>query len=52
LRPRRPDDPKDLVSPFAQPEIVFAWINGVAVTDRHAYVTDLINKRMLKVKLD
>jgi hypothetical protein len=52
LRPRRADDPKDLVSPFAKPEIAFAWVNGVAVTDRHAYVTDGINKRILRVKLD
>jgi hypothetical protein len=52
LRPRKADDPKDLVSPFAKPEIAFAWINGVAVTDRHAFVTDGINKRILRVKID
>lgn len=52
LRPRKADDPKDLVSPFAKPEIAFAWINGVAVTERHAYVTDCINKRILRVVLD
>jgi hypothetical protein len=51
LRPRRADDPKELKSPFSQPEIAFAWINGVAVTDRHAFVTDLINKRILRLKL-
>ena len=51
LRPRKAEDPKDLVSPFARPEIPLAWINGVAVTDRHAYVSDMINKRMLRVKL-
>ena len=52
LRPRKADDPKDLVSPFAKPEIAFAWLIGVAVTDRYAYVGDVINKRILRVKLD
>ena len=52
LRPRQASDPKDLASPFAKPEIPFGWIIGVAVTDRYAYVTDLINKRVLRVKLD
>jgi hypothetical protein len=52
LRPRRPDDPKDLKSPFASPEIAFGWIVGLAVTDRYAYVDDVVNKRMLRVKLD
>jgi hypothetical protein len=51
-RPRRPDDPKDLKSPFAEPEIAFSWITGMAVTDRHLYVADALNKRVLKVKLD
>lgn len=51
LRPRKPDDPKDLKSPFAEPEIAFNWIIGVAVTDRHAYVGDCANRRMLRVKL-
>ncbi|HOX05525.1 MAG TPA: hypothetical protein PK280_03905 [Planctomycetota bacterium] len=52
LRPRKADDPKDLVSPFAKPEIAFGWIVGVAVTDKHAYVDDVMNKRILRVKLD
>lgn len=52
LRPRKADDPKDLASPGAKPEIGFAWIIGVAVTDRYAYVGDVINKRILRVKLD
>jgi hypothetical protein len=52
LRPRQPTDPKDLKSPFANPEIGLAWIVGLAVTDRYAYVDDVINKRMLRVKLD
>lgn len=51
LRPRKPDDPRDLKSPFANPEIAFNWITGLAVTDRHAYVADCANRRMLRVKL-
>jgi hypothetical protein len=51
LRPRRPDDPKDLPSPYAQPEIAFNWIIGLAVTDRHAYVADCANRRVLLVRL-
>jgi hypothetical protein len=35
----------------AGPEIAFGWIIGVAVTDRYAYVADLLNKRVLRVKL-
>lgn len=52
LRPRRSDDPKSLVSPFARPDIAFAWIIGLAVTDQYAYVGDVINKRILRVRLD
>jgi hypothetical protein len=52
LRPRKPDDPKDLKSPFAEPEIAFNFIIGLAVTDQHAYVADCANRRMLRVKLD
>jgi hypothetical protein len=52
LRPRQASDPKDLASPFAKPEIAFAWIIGLAVTDRYAYVDDAVNKRVLRVKLD
>lgn len=51
LRPRKDSDPKELASPFALPEIAFAWIMGLAVTDRYAYVADAINKRVLRVKL-
>jgi hypothetical protein len=51
LRPRKPGDPKGLKSPFAKPEIAFGWIIGLAVTDRYAYVDDLINKRILRVRL-
>jgi len=52
LRARREGDPKGLASPFARPEIALAWVVGVAVTDRHAYVDDIVNKRILRVKLD
>ncbi len=52
FRPRRPDDPGDLKSPFAEPEIAFGWITGLAVTDRYAYVADALNRRVLRVKLD
>ena len=52
LGPRVPEDPADLVSAFAKPEIAFGWIVGLAVTDRYAYVDDVLNKRILRVKLD
>jgi hypothetical protein len=51
LRPRREGDPATLASPYAQPEIAFAWVAGVAVTDRHAYTLDVINKRILRLDL-
>ena len=51
LRPRKPGDPKDMKSPFAKPEIAFNFIIGLAVTDKHAYVADCANRRMLRVKL-
>ena len=51
LRPRKPGDPKGLAAPAARPEIALAWIVGLAVTDRYAYVADVINKRVLRVKL-
>jgi hypothetical protein len=51
LRPRQNSDPKELISPFAQPEIAFGWIVGLAVTDKYAYVDDVINKRILRIRL-
>lgn len=45
------DDPQDLVSPFANPEIALTWTVGLAVTDRYAYIADTINRRVLRVKL-
>jgi hypothetical protein len=34
------------------PDIAFAWIIGLAVTDRYAYVSDVVNKRVLRIALD
>jgi hypothetical protein len=51
LRPRKDGDPRDLASPSALPEVAFGWIVGLAVTDRYAYVDDVVNKRVLRVKL-
>jgi len=51
LRPRRKDDPKDLVSPFGRPEVAFAWIIGLAVSDRYVYVADELNQRVLRCRL-
>jgi hypothetical protein len=51
VRPRRTDDPKDLKSPFAEPEIAFTWLNGVGATDRYAYMGDALNRRLLRAKL-
>jgi len=51
VRPRRADDPKDLESPFAEPEIAFAWLIGVGATDRYAYMGDSLNRRLLRAKL-
>jgi hypothetical protein len=51
VRPRRADDPKDLKSPFAEPEIAFAWLIGVGATDKYAYMADIMNRRILRAKL-
>ena len=51
VRARRPDDPKDLKSPFAEPEIAFSWLVGVGVTDRYAYLGDSLNQRLLRARL-
>jgi hypothetical protein len=51
LRARLPDDPKDLKSPFAEPEIAFSWIVGVGVTDKYIYAGDSITRRLLKLKM-
>jgi hypothetical protein len=51
LRPRKADDPKDLVSPFAAPAIAFKWIVGLAVTEHYVYVADSGNRRVLRCRL-
>jgi len=52
LRPRKADDPKELVSPFAKPEMAFNWFTGMAVTDRYLYAADGVNRRVLRGKLE
>ncbi|MCX7591232.1 MAG: hypothetical protein N2255_06340 [Kiritimatiellae bacterium] len=52
LRPRRKDDPPDLPVPGSQPTIAFAWIIGLAVTDRYVYVADELNQRVLRCRID
>jgi len=51
LRPRRESDPKDLVSPLAEPEIGFCNPNFTAVTDEAVYVHDRGNERIVRAKL-
>ncbi|MCW8133862.1 MAG: hypothetical protein KIS92_26175, partial [Planctomycetota bacterium] len=51
LRERRAGDPKDLKSPFAEPDIALAWPAGVGVTDKHAYIGDAVNRRLLRCKM-
>jgi len=51
LRPRRPDDPKDLKSPVAEPEIAFGWAAFTAASDAALYTLDTTNKRVLKIRL-
>lgn len=49
LRPRRDDDPADLVSPNAEPEIAFNWFTGLGTTERHIYIADGGNRRIIRV---
>jgi len=51
VRPRQTDDPKDMKSPFAEPEIAFSWLIGVGATDKYAYMGDSLNRRLLRAKL-
>jgi hypothetical protein len=51
VRARRPEDPKDLKSPFAEPEIALANPASVGVTDRHLYIGDAGNRRLLRARL-
>jgi len=36
---------------LAKPDIAFAWLIGVAATDRYAYMGDSMNRRLLRAKL-
>jgi hypothetical protein len=51
LRPRRKDDPQDLESPLATPEIGLAHPNFTAVTDEALYVNDRANYRIVRAVL-
>jgi DNA-binding beta-propeller fold protein YncE len=51
LRPRRPDDPKDLKSPLSEPNLGFIHPNFIAVTDEAVYVNDRGNERIVRAKL-
>jgi hypothetical protein len=51
IRPRKADDPKDLKSPFAEPEIAFSYLIGAGATDKYAYMGDSLNRRLLRAKL-
>jgi hypothetical protein len=52
LRPRKDSDPESLVSPYAEPEFAFAYLNSVAVSDRHIYALDAMNNRVMKIRMD
>jgi len=51
LRPRRPDDPAELKSPLAEPDIGFAHPNFTAVTDEALFVNDRANYRIVRAAL-
>jgi len=51
-RPHRPDDPKDLTSPLAEPEISFLEPAVTAVTREALYVHDRGNERIVRAVLD
>jgi hypothetical protein len=52
LRPRRKDDPADLQSPLAEPEIGLCHPNFTAVTDEALYVNDKGNYRIVRAALE
>jgi hypothetical protein len=52
LRPPREDDPKQLKSPFAEPEITFGYLAAVAVGEKHVYTGDSLNGRIGRVRMD
>ena len=51
IRLRRRDDPKDLKSAYAQPDLAFEWLVGVGVTDRYVYMADNKNLRVLRGRM-
>ena len=51
LRARRADDPAQLKSPYSEPDIAMAWPAGIGVTDKHAYIGDPVNRRLLRTRL-
>lgn len=36
---------------LAKPEIALAWLNGVGATDKHVYLPDSMNRRLLGAKI-
>ncbi|MCG3179150.1 MAG: hypothetical protein BIFFINMI_01481 [Phycisphaerae bacterium] len=52
LRPPSADQIEASPSPFAQPEFAFAFLNSVAVTERHLFATDTLNQRVTRISLD
>ncbi len=51
LRPRQRDDPPGLRSPLAEPDVAFAWLLAVGVSDKYIYAGDPVNQRILKIKM-
>jgi hypothetical protein len=51
LRPRRPDDPKDLKSPLAEKKLAFCMPYDVAAGDGVMYVRDPGNRTMVRARL-
>ncbi len=50
-RLRPPREGEKLTSPFAKPEVGIAWIVGLCVSDRYAYIADGLNRRVLRARL-
>ena len=40
------------MAPFGDPPFAFAFLNGIAVGEDHLYVTDTLNQRLLKIRLE
>jgi hypothetical protein len=51
FRLRRPEDSKDLKSPYSEPDLAFSWLVGVGVTDRYVYMADSRNLRVLRGRM-